>query len=66
MIIPVVAIPTIPPLTRPDEEATLSTPDVVLHVPPPASDNKVVNPEHTVFVPKMAVGKGLTVTVAVI
>jgi hypothetical protein len=39
---------------------------LLLQVPPPASLRVVVNPEHTVSVPSIAVGNGLTVTTVVI
>jgi hypothetical protein len=39
---------------------------LLLHVPPPASDNVVVKPEQTLNVPEMAVGSGFTVTTVVI
>ena len=65
-MVAVVVTPTDPPVTIP-EEPTLATPEeLLLHVPPvAASDNEVVNPEHTLNVPNIAVGNGFTVTTVV-
>ena len=66
-MVAVVVTPTEPPVTIP-EDPTLAIPEeLLLHVPPAAaSDNEVVNPEHTLNVPSIAVGNGFTVTTVVI
>ena len=59
-------VATVPPVTIPVVEPTVATPvALLLHVPPPASDKVVVNPEQTLRLPSIAVGNGLTVTTAV-
>jgi hypothetical protein len=66
VIVAVLAVTTIPPVTIPVVDPTVAT-DVLLllHVPPPASLNEVVIPEHTLSAPSIAVGNGLTVNTAV-
>jgi hypothetical protein len=57
---------TVCPVTTPVVATTVAT-DVLLllHVPPPGvSPSGVVYPEHTVFVPVIAVGNGFTVNTA--
>jgi hypothetical protein len=66
VIVAVLVVATIPPVTTPVVKPTVAIPvALLLHVPPPASLNVVVNPEHTVSVPSIAVGNGFTVTTAV-
>ena len=65
----IVAVPDIPvPVTTPVPKPTLAVPDALLVQLPGvvASLNVVVRPEHTVRVPVIAAGNGLTVTIAVI
>lgn len=58
---------TVSPVTMPVVEPTIAIVVLLLlHVPPPTSLNDVVEPEHTVSVPSIAVGKGSTVNTAVI
>ena len=66
MIVAVLVVATTPPVTTPVVNPTVAMPvALLLHVPPPASLSVVVKPEHTVSVPSIAVGNGLTVTTAV-
>jgi hypothetical protein len=59
-----VAVPAEIPVTMP-VGLIVAVPEL-LHVPPVvASDNEVVRPVQTLIVPEMAVGNGLTVTIAV-
>lgn len=60
-----VAVPGEIPVTMPVVKPTVAIVVLLLvHVPPPgASDNAVVNPVHTVLMPAMGDGVGLTVTV---
>lgn len=62
-----VAVPGVPPVTTP----VVATIDAVagallLHVPPPKSLNVVMPPVHTVAVPSIADGNGLTVNGTVV
>ncbi len=67
MIVAVLVVATVPPVTTPVVNPTVAIPvALLLQVPPPASLNVVVKPEHTVSVPNIADGNGLTVTTAVI
>ena len=67
MIVAVLVVATTPPVTTPVVNPTLAIPvALLLHVPPPASLNVVVKPEHTLSVPNIAVGNGFTVTTVVI
>ena len=60
-------MPAVPPVTRPVASTDAVPGALLLQVPPAvASDNKVVDPEHTVRVPNIAVGSGSTVTTAVV
>ena len=67
VIIEVLGTNTDIPVTTPDDEPTIAIPVALLvHVPlPDASDKDVVKPEHTLFIPSMAVGNGFTVTTVV-
>ena len=67
MIVAVLVVATTPPVTTPVDSPTVAIPvALLLHVPPPVpSVSVVVNPEHTVRVPLIAVGNGFTVTMAV-
>jgi hypothetical protein len=59
-----VVVPPLTPLTTPVEDTTVAT-DVLLllHVPPDAVFvNVVVDPSHTVNVPPMVPGVGVTLT----
>jgi hypothetical protein len=59
-------VPAEIPVTNPPAEIVAMPGDAELQVPPPdASVNKVVWPTHTVSVPLMGAGNGLTVTVRV-
>ena len=61
-----VEVPDAIPLTTPVPGATVATVVVLLlHVPPPASLNVVVEPRHTDAVPVIDEGNGLTVTIVV-
>ena len=63
-MVAVLVILTDSPVTTPAELTTAIEVAMLLHVPPPASDKEIVKPEHTLIgVPRIAVGKGLTVTV---
>lgn len=56
-----------PDTTPVDAPAVATLPSPELHVPPPvASLSVVVAPGHTLNVPVMAAGTGLTVTVVVV
>ena len=67
MIVAVLVVATVPPVTTPVVNPTVAIPvALLLHVPPPASDKVVVNPEQTLRLPSIAVGNGLTVTTAVV
>ena len=60
------AVATVPPVTIPVVDPTVAIVVLLLlHVPPPASLNVVVKPEHTLSAPSMAVGRGFTVNTAV-
>ena len=62
-----VEVPPETPVTTPLPETTVATDEVLLvQVPPPASLNAVVKPAHTVAVPEIADGNGLTVSTLVI
>ena len=62
MIVVVAAIaPMTPPVTVPVELIDAIDVVLLLHIPPPASDNDIVKPEHTIVAPIIGVGKGLTV-----
>ena len=54
----IVAVPTVPPVTTPVVEPTAAIVDALeLHVPPVvASVRLIVNPEHTIEGPVIAVG----------
>jgi hypothetical protein len=66
VIVAVLDVATEPPVTTPVVNPTVAIPvALLLQVPPPASLNVVVNPEHTLKSPNIAVGSGLTVTIAV-
>lgn len=55
-------MPAATPETIPVADPTVATDGVpLLHVPPPASLNVVVDPTQTVSVPAMVAGSGLTV-----
>ena len=61
-----IAVPADTPVTTPVPGTTVTTVVVLLlHVPPPASLNVVVDPTHTDAVPEIAEGNGFTVTVLV-
>ena len=64
----IVAVPPVTPVTTPVPVTTLAVPGAEeLQVPPvTASLNEVVKPTHTLGVPRIAVGDGLTVTTAVV
>jgi hypothetical protein len=57
-------VPAETPVTMPEPEPMVAIVVALLfHVPPPvASDNEVVKPTHTVFVPVITEGKAITVT----
>ena len=55
-----------PPVTTPVLLTDAITNILLLHVPPPASVNAVVSPTHTLSVPVIADGNGLTVTTDVV
>ena len=55
-------IPVTIPLVKPITAAVVL---LLVHVPPPASVNAVVRPTHTLFVPVIADGNGLTVTAVI-
>ena len=60
-------VPTVKPLTIPVLLPTVATVVLLLlHVPPGvASESDVVLPTHKVFVPDIATGNGVTVSIAV-
>ena len=62
----ITAVPAPAPKTLPVEPTVATVISLLLHVPPPASDKVVVNPEQTLRLPSIAVGNGLTVTTAVV
>ena len=57
--------PAVTPLTIP-ALVIVAFPLLILHVPPPASLNEVVNPTQTVKTPDIDEGKASTVTTAVV
>ncbi len=57
-----VVVPVATPVTTPVPEPTETLVLLLVHVPPPASVNAVVEPTHTVELPEIATGNGLTVT----
>jgi len=59
-------VPPETPVTTPPALIVATAGVALLHVPPAvASDNVVVKPMHTLVVPVITAGNGLTVTVAV-
>jgi hypothetical protein len=63
----IVAVPPVPnPVTTPVPDTVATEVLLLLQVPAPTSFKEVVDPEHTVAVPVIAAGKGLTVTVAIV
>jgi hypothetical protein len=67
VIVAVLAVVTEPPVTIPVVKPAVAIPvALLLQVPPPASLSVVVKPEHTLRLPNIAVGNGLTVTTAVV
>jgi len=59
-------LPAVTPVTTPPAVIVATAGDALLHVPPAvALLNAVVEPTHTLVVPAMAAGSGLTVTVVV-
>ena len=62
----ILEVPTLLPVTTPVFNPIVALPLLLVHVPPPASLNVIVEPRHTVLAPKIAVGNGLTVTVVVV
>ena len=59
-------VPTVLPVTYPVAPPTVAAPELS-HVPPEvASDNVIVRPEHTLFVPIIVAGNGFTVITAVV
>ena len=65
-VIVAVAGPAAIPVTAPVVEFTDTVISAVLHVPPPASLNIIVEPEQTALDPKIFVGKGFTVNILVV
>ena len=61
----IVSIPGVTPFTIP-VEPMVAFPLLAIQVPPPASDNVVVRPRHTVSDPEIAFGNGFTVTTVLI
>ena len=63
----IVTMPSVMPVTVPVDEPIVATPGLLLLQTPPevASVNVVVIPTHTLVVPPIAAGFGLTVTVVV-
>ena len=62
-----VDVPPAIPVTIPAASTVATAVLLLLHPPPPvASDNDVVSPAHTVLIPNIAVGNGVTVTTAVV
>ena len=62
----IVGWPGATPVTIPDVPTVASAVLLLLHAPPPASVKVLVKPTHTVAVPEIADGSGLTVIVLVI
>ena len=61
-----VAVPTVPPVTTPDETTDAIAELELDHVPPlTASDNEVVKPGHTEVAPVMEPADGRAITVSV-
>ena len=65
-VIVAVAGPAAIPVTDPVVEFTDTVISAVLHVPPPASLNMIVEPEQTAPDPKIFVGNGFTVKILVV
>ena len=67
-MVTVVATATVWPVTTPVVNPTVATAVLLLvQLPPPGvSPRFVVDPEQTVLIPVIAVGNGLTVTIAVV
>lgn len=62
-----VDVPPATPVTIPVAPTVATAVLLLLHPPPPvASESDVVSPAHTVLVPNIAVGNGVTVTTAVV
>ena len=63
----VLGIPTMPPVAIPEDEPIVAIAVLLLLQAPPvgASLNVIVDPEHTLFGPKIFPGNGLTVIVVV-
>ena len=62
-----VAVPAVPPVTTPPALIAATRLLLVLHAPPVvASANVTVNPWHTLSIPVIPAGSGLTVTGLVI
>lgn len=60
------AVPTLTPVTTPDDEPIDIVAELALHVPPViASLSVVVRPTHTASGPEIAAGNGFTVSTAV-
>ncbi len=68
MVYVIIAVPAVTPVAIPVVEPMVATPRLLLlHVPPGVGSPKaVVSPTHTLSVPVIGNGNGLTVTVAVI
>lgn len=63
----IIAVPAVNPVTVPEELMLPMDGALLLHVPPPVvSDKVVVNPVHTVVLPVIGFGRGLTVTTEVV
>jgi hypothetical protein len=59
-------VPALRPETKPPEDTEAMPGVLLLHVPPPTvSANPVVKPTHTVRIPVIVVGLGLTVNTIV-
>ena len=56
-------VPIAAPYTKPDEEPIVALELLLVHVPPPALVNGVVNPIHTCVAPLIGAGNGFIVTV---
>ena len=62
----ITGVPAATPVTMPVEPIVASVASLVLHVPPEVTSvNDTGKPTHTVAVPVMAAGNGLTVTTEV-
>lgn len=61
----IIATPEVTPVTTPVPEPTKTVVLPELQVPPPTSVSAVEEPTQIVDIPLMAVGLGLTVTIAV-